>query len=98
MEGSGCFCNFSILYARCGTRERVYDYTFLIVKSYSILPVENGAACYTHDTSFVHIASGSTLVCDGGLVYAHGNMPSYKHRKDTAMSRTVVTKKTRVSR
>ena len=38
------------------------------------------------------------LEYDGGLVYAQGNMPSYKHRKDIAMSRTVVTKKTRVSR
>jgi len=45
---------------------RVYDYAFLIVKSYSILPVENGAACHTHDTSFVQITSGSTLVCGFG--------------------------------
>ena len=34
---------------------------------------------------------------DGGLVYAQGNMPSYRHRNDTATSRTVVMRKTRVS-
>jgi len=30
---------------------------------------------------------------DGGLVCAQGIMPSYKHRKDTAMSRTVFTRR-----
>ena len=35
---------------------------------------------------------------NGGLVHAEGKMPSYKHRKDTAMSRTVVPRKTLVSR
>lgn len=40
------------------------------------------------------------VVCDdsdGGLVYVQGNIPSYKHHNDTAMSRTVRTRKTWVS-